>query len=51
MDLELNLMRGMDFYSVICNVVYLNNMHYIKKYAWPCIILARVVQLADRAVK
>lgn len=33
MGLELNLMRGMDFYSVICNVVYLNNMHYIKKYA------------------
>ena len=30
---ELNLMRGIDFYSVICNVVYLNNMHYIKKYA------------------
>ena len=30
MGLELNLMRGMDFYSVICNVVYLNNMHYIK---------------------
>jgi len=25
MGLELNLMRGMGFYSVICNVVYLNN--------------------------
>ena len=47
MGLELSLMRGMDFCSVICNVVYLNNMHYIKKYAWPCIILARVVQLAE----
>ena len=48
MGLELNLIRGMDFYSMIYNVVYLNNMHYIKKYAWPCIIFARViVQLAE----
>ena len=47
MSLELNLMRGMDFYSEICLVVYLNNMHYIKKYAWPCIIFARVVQLTE----